>query len=418
MTDSLRCLLIIAGSAWLIACTKDSAPPAIRRKDSQKPFEHVVLILIDTLRADVVHNADTPNLDALAASGGRVDRAWSSGTWTAPSIVSLFTGSPIRAHGWDLPAGHIGKYPALPDRPTLAEKLHGAGFTTTALVGNPYLTKALGFDRGFDHWTKTTDTAMLRSLQRSFLPKLKTGGRHFLYLHLMGPHSPLLPSSEAQARRGLDPSWFTEPRGLKIGAAKRNRLPGVRGVYAEAYRAVVEDTDQRLGQILSALQPLGTDTLYIVTSDHGELLGEHDVVGHGRHLWEPLTHVPLVVGGVSGLPDRLSIDAIPDLVTRLTAVEAQWPSQAAPGRALVSQREGDLAMSPDGRTKWIWRDSQLNGYDLTKDPGEESVLPPNPGASDLRQAWFTEVPSGPILPLIHDLAPSTKSALQALGYAD
>ena len=180
----------------------------------------------------------------------------------------------------------------------------------------------------------------------------------------------------------------------------------------------MEDTDQRLGQILSALQPLGTDTLYIVTSDHGELLGEHDVVGHGRHLWEPLTHVPLVVGGVSGLPDRLSIDAIPDLVTRLTAVEAQWPSQAAPGRALVSQREGDLAMSPDGRTKWIWRDSQLNGYDLTKDPGEESVLPPNPGASDLRQAWFTEVPSGPILPLIHDLAPSTKSALQALGYAD
>ncbi len=417
-----RTLALISGlfaTVGLSGCTSEApAIPPVRRAGSDAPFQHVVLVVIDTLRADVARTAHTPNMDALAAAGERVDRAWSSGTWTAPSVVSLFTGAPIRAHGWDLPVGHIGRYPTLPTRPTLAETLQGAGFHTTALVGNPYLTAEVGFARGFDRWSRTSDTAMLRTLEHAFLPQLDAGGRHFLYLHLMGPHSPLAPSSEARTRHGLASRWFQEPRGLMIGAAKRNQQDGVRTAYATAYRAVVEDTDARLGRILQALTPLGTDTLIILTSDHGELLGEHGMVGHGRHLWEPLTHVPLIVRGVQDLPHRMSIDAIPDLVTRLTGVPASWPTQAVAGSVLVSQREGLLTMSPDGRTKWIWGELDTESYDLEQDPAELVPLSADPRAARFRATWESQVPAGPVLPLTVDLSKDTRSALKTLGYTD
>ena len=71
------------------ACAREETP------------KNAVVILVDTLRADALEQAETPVLDGLVARGDRVERAWSSGTWTAPSLVSLFTGMHVREHGWD-----------------------------------------------------------------------------------------------------------------------------------------------------------------------------------------------------------------------------------------------------------------------------------------------------------------------------
>jgi len=409
---------MIYSAALLWGCTSSTPEPALRRASSPARFEHAVLIVIDTLRADVLAEAHTPNIDQLAASGVQVRRAWASGTWTVPSIISLFTGAPVRTHGWDLPAAQIGRYPRVPALPVLAEVLSSHGFETTAMVTNPYLTQTLGFDRGFDRYLRTSDKAMLGSVQRSFLRQRDPARRQFLYLHLMGPHSPLAPSPEARARNRLEDRWFEGPTGLQIGAAKRNRPPGVRPAYRTAYRAAVEDTDVRIGALIAALGSLGPDTLFVLTSDHGELLGEHNVVGHGRHLWEPLTRVPLMVGDVQGLPQKLNIDAIPDLMTELLGVPSSWPTKVDAAGPLVSQREGALAMSRDGDQKLVWNAEGSHRYDLAQDPGEQTPLLMDHPDLEVRAAWEARVLEGPALPLEVELLPGTKEALKAIGYAD
>ena len=122
-------------------------PPAVPHKPLA-PARHAVLVVIDTLRADEMARASTPHLDSLAASGTVVGRAWSSSTWTVPSVVSLWTGMPPRQHGWDLPSARIGQYPPLPAAPTIAQVLSKAGFSTTGLYANPYLAQELGFESG------------------------------------------------------------------------------------------------------------------------------------------------------------------------------------------------------------------------------------------------------------------------------
>lgn len=387
---------------------------------------HAVLIVIDTLRADALAAARTPAIDALAAGGDRVERAWSAGTWTVPSVISLLTGMSVRAHGWDLGTGKMGRYPPLPRAPRLAGVLRAAGFGTFGAYSNPYLAEDLGFDEGFDTWMRTSDKALPGRFQAHVAAEWGDGRRHFAYLHLLGPHSPLTPSAEAAARWGVEPQWLTTRLGLEIGAAKRNQEPGVRAAYAAAYHAVIEDTDARIAEVVAALGVHRDETLIVLTSDHGELLGEHDKVGHGTLLWEPLTHVPLLVDR-GALPDTMGIAAVPDLITTALGVAHAWPTRvpAATGsQPLVSQREGHLAISPDGRQKGIWMAGALSVYDLEADPGEQSPLqtsaPAGAALTAARAAWEAETPPGRIDAESGavSLHPDAIAELKALGYLE
>ena len=76
------------------------------------PSPNLVVILIDTLREDALLRAETPHIDALRSSGSSSKHAWSAGTWTVPSIMSLFTGKSVREHGWDEPSARLGHYPS------------------------------------------------------------------------------------------------------------------------------------------------------------------------------------------------------------------------------------------------------------------------------------------------------------------
>ena len=398
---------------WLLyAC---SSAPAPKKAPTTTP-KNALLIVIDTARADVVAEVDTPNLEALAARGTSVQRAWSSGTWTVPSVVSLFTGMSVREHGWDLPAARIGKYPKLPDAPTLATVLQAAGFGTAALYANPYLSESLGFDRGFDSFTRLHDNAMASRFS-PIVMSWSDGRRHFAYAHLLGPHSPLKPGAESRKKFGVEDRWVTGT-GFDVGAAKRNTEPGVREAYGRAYRAVIEDTDRIVGDLVSALGPYRDDTLVVVTSDHGELLGEHGICEHGSWVWEELTHVPLIVDRPIDLPQALSISSIPAIVTEALGVEHKWPTPSHPSApALVSQREGKLAIS-DGTHKTIWIDGTAQSFDLSADPHEEKPLPADPGIDALRSAWEARTPAGNTSMDMVTLSPDTRNALRALGYAE
>ena len=377
---------------------------------------HAVVLLIDTLRSDALAEAHTPTIDALRQGGVSPTLHWSAGTWTVPSIVSLFLGMPIRQHGWDEPSGHLGRYPPLPDSPTLAGVLSDAGFESHGLYANPYLAEELGFDRGFDQWRRSADKSIPRQFA-SLVEEHFNGKRQFVYLHLLGPHSPLRPSEAARIRWEVDPSWFEERFGLEIGVAKRNRRPGAREAYAAAYRAVIEDTDLLVAAILDALGEHREDTLVLLTSDHGELLGEHNIAGHGTHVWEPLTRVPLILnvpGGRPSLPERVGGAEIPHLLTSLLRVEHTWPTSLGTLPSLVSQREGLLALTEDGLRKGIWAE-ELQVYSLD-DPGEEEPLAQDGRLEEARVRWESAVPKGSPPAATLTLPEETVEQLQSLGY--
>ena len=391
--------------------TRHSAGPIHPQPVVEGAARNAVVLVIDTLRADVLSEVDTPNLDSVAAR--------SAGTWTVPSVLAILTGRPVRMHGWDLPSARIGHYPPLPELPTLATVLHDAGFTTQGLFSNPYLSEELGFDRGFDDWRRIVD----KLAPERVTAEVATWGDdrpHFLYVHILGPHSPLRPSDAAREKYGVDASWIDPKRGMDVGMAKRNKPDGAREAYAAAYRAVVEDTDALVGQILAGLAPAMEDTLLVVTADHGELLGDHGIVGHGTHVWEPLTHVPLMVAGPGApkLPDTLGIASIPALVCDGLGVAHEFPTRSDTSSPLVSQREGLLAMTLDGRTKAIWQEGRAEVFDLVADPGEEHPSPADAAWEARRAAWEAATPQGVLRGDELELSPDRLEELRELGYVE
>ncbi len=397
--------------------------------EDTRPARNAVLIVLDTTRDDATRAAHTPTLDALTAEGTRVDRAWSGGTWTVPSVVSLLTGQFVRHHGWDLPSARMGKYPPLPDVPRLPEVLQKQGVKTSALYANPYLSEPLGFDRGFDSWKRTSDAHMAKQLEKLVSSSWTRTDRHFAYLHLLGPHSPLKPSDAARERWEVDAQWFSGKHGFMVGEAKRNQKDGVRAAYKAAYHAVIEDTDALVGALLAALGPHRKDTLVIVTSDHGELLGEHGQAGHGWWLYEELTRVPFVVdhpfaaGDVESLPSILSNVSVADLITRGMGIEAEWPVTLSDAPLLAAKRDGREAVAFDGVHKVVW-DERITGnspieYHLDADPGEAS---PIAASADRVARLDTLQQRFPVsrLELVEPqpVDPDTMKDLETLGYVD
>lgn len=399
--------------SMFVACSLSSPEPSQPPAQSDK---HLIVIVVDTTRADLLAAASTPNIDALAAKGQVVERAWSAGTWTVPGVTSLMNGHAVRAHGWDLGSARIGRYPALPEVPMLAEVLDAEGFATVGLHANPYLSEALGFDRGFDTWRRVSDKTMAKELSKK-LAATDPQARHFVYLHYIGPHSPLHPSEEAQARHELDPRWFQSGRmGMEIGVAKRNQEPGAREAYRAGYIAALEDTDARIGEALEVLAPLLDDAVVILTSDHGELLGEHGRVGHGWYVHEPLTWVPFVATGVDqALPAHMSTAALPAIAVRELGINAEFPVK--PSSLVASQREGKLALT-DGRYRGEWDEKGAAYFDLDNDPLALQPLTVDPGMEALRARYLEQTPQAAPLELQVQLPKETQEQLQALGYQE
>ena len=390
------------------------------------PKQHALFLVIDTLRYDEVEAADTPVLDLLRAEGQWVDHAWASSTWTAPSVVSMFTGMAVREHGWDFPfpshmENRTASYAQVPDVPVLAEVLEQAGLRTTGIYGNPLLAQGLGYDRGFGSFTYSKDAKMAGKVAAE-VATWAAGERHFLYVHMFGCHHPLRPSKAAIEKQGVNRAkWFPQGRGFSIKRAHKAGLAGLTA-YKKSYRAVVEDIDRRVGRVLEALGPQLKDTLVVVTADHGEMLGEHGVVGHERWLWDPLTHVPLVVvGAAHALPMELSTAAIPDLLTEGLGIPHTWPTGVGAPGPLVSQREGKLAISEDGRTKAIWDPEAISYspgvYDLVDDPRESRNRAERlPALQRAREAFEAAIPEHHLEPADSAMDDTMLDALQALGY--
>lgn len=340
--------------------------------------ENIVLITIDTLRADALgfmgqDAVETPVLDRLAASGRVFTHAHAHSVVTLPSHANILTGRYPYEHGVRGNGGFV-----LGDgHATLAGLLRDQGFATAAFVAAYPLAAEFGLDRGFDVYDddfgakkegqlfgfpeRRGDEVVDRSLAWW---RAHVGAKRFLWIHLFDPHIPYAPPEPFASR-------FKDP-----------------------YLGEVAAVDSFLAPLLEPfLAGKERPTLIALTADHGEARGDHGEPTHGLFAYESTLAVPLVLWGAGISPerdDRLArhVDLLPTVLESVGVAA----SAELPGRSLFAPRDGAPESSYFealmGYLAYRW--APLRGvieagekyvelpipefYDLASDPGETTNL--------------------------------------------
>ena len=251
-----------------------SAPASLRGARARPDAPNIVFVVVDTLRADRLDKAWMPETRAWAESGLLFTDVVANASWTRPSVASLFTGLRPETHGAVDQADHLS-----PEISTLAEELAAGGYDTVAFVTNFGAVGAeFGFDQGFAEFFEIDGTPEHRTARAAdvkdridgWLSKRSHARPLFLYAHFLDPHDPYF---------GFSPSRL------------RSRV-------REAYAGELEYFDGEFTQLRKRIaEQLGPNTIVIFTSDHGEALGEHGMLGHGSSLYPEQADIPLAVVG-------------------------------------------------------------------------------------------------------------------------
>ena len=368
-----------AGAALLLvfaaACSGGAPPPPATASN-------VLIVTIDTLRADrigIYGAADvaTPNIDALARDGAWAPQATVHTPLTRPSHISIFSGRYPAEHGI-----RDNVAPTLDSGvPLLAEVFERQGLDTAAFVSSVVLTRQSGLARGFAHYSDRfevgeDDARFLNTIQKRGdivtgeaieWIRARGGRRFFAWVHLYDPHDPYEPPGRYAVEYAARP-----------------------------YDGEVAWSDELVGRLLAALRDAGIAdrTLVVVTSDHGEGLGEHGEDVHGYFVYETTLRVPLVMRGPGIQPGTAlgvvarSVDLVPTIAELAGAADG---AGATSGRSLAAALRGervtdepsfaeslvplvhygwsDLRAVRDGRWKYILA-PRPELYDLERDPGE------------------------------------------------
>jgi hypothetical protein len=368
------------------------SPPFFSVPDSVPADLNILLVTIDTLRADHLgcygySRPTSPRLDALAKESTLFENGWAHAPSTRYSMPAIVTGRWPSAIAWDESIW----WPRIaPTQRTLAESLQALGYTTGGFFAYLYFNLAdrRGFERGMDHYDDRC-AALHRNLSGpaesvgssarqmsdkaiAFLRE-HASRKFYLWLHYYDPHL----------------NYERHPEAPDFGSSQ-----------ADLYDGEIWFTDFQFGRVLDEIrqQGLWDKTAIVVVGDHGESLGEHGIVAHGYHLYSPHTKVPFVLK-IPGLPaQRLTVpmghvDLAPTLVNL-----ARGPHEPAYlGRSFVDYLAGQprdptpepvfQEVSYEGNVKrravvtashhliWNWTpDNTTECYDLAQDPGENLDL--------------------------------------------
>jgi arylsulfatase A-like enzyme len=442
-------LLVVVATLALVAVVAGRVPHAPSEgpwsTDPKVPRD-VVLIVIDTLRADHLrlygYERDTaPHLSAFARQAVTYRHAVAPGTWTVPSHATMFTGLWPSQHGAERAEGdRVTARPMRPEVRTLAEILGESGFHSAAFVGNwTFVTPSLGFGRGFREFFdgEVSYPPSLASAFTAWLPAQRD--RLFVFVNFLDPHEPFEPPpplDEMFPKKHPEfGAWITRA----IYDDKRPVTPELVEHFHSQYDGEIVFVDRALESLFESLKKAGrwNDALVIVTSDHGELFGEHGLGGHVLMPFEPLVQVPLLVKYPHGrrageiVERRVSTRAIFGSILASAGV-AQPPDVDAPeldqphdvwvehlNETGVRERagyDGDLKVfqyvSPQGE--------RLEVFDLAADPGEERPLADQGGdaARPLRErlAAFSALPRPVNAQQAPVVDPVREVQLRHLGY--
>ncbi len=416
---------------------------------SKRP--NIIVVVADSVRAPNLScygysRETTPCLDAFAQEGTLFEQAISVGSWTLPVHASLFTGLYPSSHGL-----LRSKDTLPPGCPTLAERLRQAGYQTLCFSNNAYISAITGLHQGFevveDLWRARTPRGVRRSwrsrlvqkLRQQFGPRveplirglrtvwrfgkrrprgdkgaMRTNQRirawledgrdvrrpFFLFVNYMDCHEPYNPPAPFD-RRFL-PAAASRRWGLlndkeRILTASEPVRQQALEVLRAFYDGGLAYLDQRFGELVELFRQhdLLDDTVIVFASDHGDSLGEHNLIGHRIALYEEMIHVPLIIRypAVFEPGTRVTdlvqlIDLYPTLLM-LAEVEETMPHEAslytlhplyraprpfAVAENITPKRWGSELhrMVRTERYKYIWKASGSHElYDLEQDPTEE-----------------------------------------------
>lgn len=294
---------------------------------------NVLFIILDTVRAKSMGMFggafdNTPRLKEWARGGVVFDRAFSTASWTLPSHASMFTGAYASIAGADW------KVPLSEDRRTLAEVMRDRGFATGGFVANSvaawYRTGlAQGFARYDDTKYSVTEFALSTTLTQthsvvtSFFEWershwIRGAVKAALPLSLV-PHGNYVAHDFMRAgdvtdgflrwQGGLEgrPYFaflnFFDAHAPYVPPMRYQTMYGAEGLDIDRYHGAIRYMDDEIDRLLRTLEARGAlrNTIVIITSDHGELFGEHGLVGHGNGLYMDQLHVPLVILNAPGV---------------------------------------------------------------------------------------------------------------------
>ena len=380
----------------------------------------IVLISIDTLRADRVGAygygaARTPTLDALAADGVLFENAYAHSPQTLPSHTSMLSGRLPFEHGV---RDNIG-FSVKADERMLPQLLRERGYATGGFVSSYVLRRQVGMGGGFDTYDDLMPAAApdepLGDLQRPGVETARaaltwlrgiTTPRFFLFFHIYEPHTPYVPS----------------------------------------YDADVAQADLVAGQVIAQLRARGLydNATIIVLSDHGEGLGDHGEEEHGIFLYRETIRVPLIVKlpGNRGAGRRVAapvqhIDLLPTILA--VAGGSDVRASEVRGRSLMPVLDGDGTLAPatiyaealspryhygwselyaltDDRYRLI-RAPRDELFDLQQDPGEkQSIAQDRPQVRAAMRGALDAMIAGAQIAAPSAVSAADREKLAALGY--
>jgi choline-sulfatase len=435
--------------------------PSEQRVFERKPLKNVLLMLIDTLRADKLKpynpqtRVRTPGLIRFLENAVTMRDARSQENWTKPSVATLMSSLFPWQHNAYNDDSRVPESVEL-----LPEYFHGRGFRTAAFIANGYVSDKFGFGQGWDdyrNYIRENRRSIAQEVAADVLEWLDARPKRqpfFLYVHTIDPHVPYKPPKSVLAL--YDSAPYSGPvdfaksntllEKIKLGKLSLNERDKVR--LQALYDAEITYHDVHFAAIFDGLDKRGLtdDTLVVVTADHGEEFWDHGSVGHGHSVYDELLHVPLMLR-IPGVTEgngviRGDVGLVDVAPTILDALGLQVPDSMS-GRSFLPELLGQDSRAPRptasqfmtgfrtlaiGRLKLIQRGLE-NGslYDLTTDPGEtRDIARARPigvrytrGLLGLVLAQNTQTPAGKAR--VHGrektkIDAETEAQLRALGY--
>ncbi len=311
---------LVAGSCGSSGDSDSSAsalatPPEIRRNSAgRQPTKNIILLSIDTLRADHMsiygyERRTTPEIDSWFSEGRVFEHAYTTESSTPAAMLSCLTGLLPYKHGVRLFYQKVENHVV-----TVADYLRVAGYQTAAIVSNSVLAaEAIGLDTRFDYFddyvdekearrdvferraARTTDAALkwLDLERREDQPM-------FLWVHYIDPHGPYQPPPEGA------PANFQHSESIEIDMERVPeyiREPGHTDgqEYVDLYDEEIAYMDQEVSRFLEGYQQAGLldDSLIVFVADHGESMMDHELwFRHGHDVYQEVTRIPLLMRGV------------------------------------------------------------------------------------------------------------------------
>jgi len=384
-------------------------------------MKNVVLISIDCLRADHMscygyHRKTTPFIDSIEKRSLFFENAFANGPNTRHSVPSFLTSTyPLLF----LDEAKTGKFHK--GRRSIAELLKKYGYSTAAIHSNPYISKFYGYDRGFDYFNDFLLGQVEDEIERSkisrilyevakgikavFMHKLphENGERineeaikwlenanepFFLWLHYMDVHMPYVPPNRFLEELGL--KKYSHVRKIWMGKKiddvemrekiRNEEIPD----YINLYDGCIRYTDWVIQNLIRKIEKNFSETLFVITADHGEEFREHGGLSHLEKLYDELLHIPLIFYGKDVESSRIEkpvslLSLVPTIFHFLGLQENEWLQGKnvfeSENFIIAEALKDEKAVAyRDEKWKFIVKGNQRELYNVKEDAREQNNI--------------------------------------------